>query len=51
MLEIQQNLETPFDDLVGLTAQYVDDKPDTAGIVFVPGVIESLTAWRSYERR
>ena len=42
MLQIQENLDRHFDNVVRLAIVQIDDEADAAGIVFVPGVIQPL---------
>ena len=42
MLQIQQNLQTPLDDMVGAFAADVDNKAQTTGIVFMGWMIKPL---------
>ena len=42
MLQVDQDLEGLADDRVGAEASRVDNEPDAAGVVLVPGVVEAL---------
>ena len=45
VIEIQQNLESAADDVVGALALHVGQEADAAGVVLEGRVIEALSAW------
>ena len=45
MGEVNQYLEPLLDNVVGLAALDVGDKADTASIVLVPRIVETLFRW------
>ena len=47
VIEVEQNLQALADDVVGLATLDVDNKADTARIVFVAWVVKSLLFRRS----
>ena len=42
MIQPHKGVQGHLNGLVGSAALYVDDKPDAAGIVFVPGIVQAL---------
>jgi len=46
VVKVHEDLESLLYDGMGLAALDIDDKADTAGVVFVGGVIKALWAWR-----
>ena len=42
MVEIKEDLQTHFDDVMGLAALHIRDKADATGVFFQGGVIEPL---------
>ena len=45
--QVDQNLNSLDDDIVRLLAADVGDKPDTAGVAFVGGVVKTLRRWQT----
>ena len=42
MVEVQEDLQSHFDNVMGLAALHIGDKADAAGVFFEGGIIKSL---------
>jgi len=51
MVEIYQDLDTLFDQVMGFLALDVHHESDAAGVVLVPGVVQALLGWQAVPSR
>ena len=50
MVQIEQNLQTHPDNVMRLAAFDVGHEADAARVMFIPGVVQTLSRWKSHPK-